>query len=1096
MSDIRRMDLTGVGAGPMGPPTAGPDDTPFTNVLGNVLVAIDGPHSSYMSFQQQASEPANGEWILGFDIAISGGRTELVHPGVASLSWTIVLAAPGGGGFGWRIDSSGPGRLRIRDNLNAQLGAESTTLLAAGVRYRIEWSIDATRAEVLLFLGDDVTPIETMIRTGTFGPAGVFKFGPTTSSPTVPGFAMDSILVNDDGTLPGPWTPRFGDYDFRVDWNNDGGFEGAGEDITARVLGMRSTPQIQYGRDQIRSLAPSAAGRLSGVEVDNASRDYSPENPTSPLVQNIKAGRELWVGYNERANLVPNPSFEVNTAGWTDSNLTLLRVATTPFVGDWAGRVEIDSVGATPTVNTIQFPVIPGRRYTASVYAKLITVGTRSIGVKMIFVRANGSIAFNPATVFGSVSNTDDYERPSKSDVAPIDASRAQITIAFSTGDAVVGDSWNIDGAMVEESATVDSYFDGDSEGAYWRAEAHNSASLIGTVLFRGHLEDFDLQPDISSRSVSIGGLDGLARFREVNVSSALFAGIRSGRAVHEVLHAIGWPVDKRDVDTGGTQIAWWWEEGTDALTALERIVASEGPGALITMGPSGEVVFRDRHHRLLRPASIASQATFRDLDGSDGLRVTGNANSRASTPDHASLDIVADIDIRVRVAMDDWTPGVFQAFVGKNGAAVGSRSYVFYMNASNLLELRWSADGTNNLVATATRPTGFVNGSLHWIRAALDVNNGAGGRTITFYTSENGVNWVTLGIQVVQAGTTSVFAGSSTLDVGSRGDNAGDYLVGNVHEVQIRAGINGTLVASPNFAAQLAGTVAFGDAQGRPWTVNTPSAITGAAEPKHSAPLGYDAGLKEVYNHVAFDVEERRPSSLAVVWETDETFVVPDNGDVIVLASMSDPVIEAETPSSANSDFAVLNGVAVSAALQRTSGQSIRITLTNNGAADAIVAGLRLRARPVPVARTVKVEVEDSASIAEHKRRTYPNAAPWAGRHDAAAIGELILHQRAQRAPTVAVRVLASPIEQPERFFPAVRRDISDKVRVLDSESGIDAHFYVEQIAHTIHQVGLQHEVVLGCERIPATTLDEPSEVFVLDSATNGILDTNRLGY
>ncbi|MGH2968779.1 MAG: hypothetical protein ACRDK0_06905, partial [Solirubrobacteraceae bacterium] len=116
----------------MGPPTAGPDDTPFTNVLGNVLVATDGPHSSYMSIQQQASEPANGEWIFGFDITICGGRAEVTHPGVVSLSWTIVLAAPGAGGFGWRIDSSGPGKLRIRDNLNAQVGAESTTTLAAG----------------------------------------------------------------------------------------------------------------------------------------------------------------------------------------------------------------------------------------------------------------------------------------------------------------------------------------------------------------------------------------------------------------------------------------------------------------------------------------------------------------------------------------------------------------------------------------------------------------------------------------------------------------------------------------------------------------------------------------------------------------------------------------------------------------------------------------------------------------------------------------------------------------------------------------------------------------------------------------------------
>jgi hypothetical protein len=230
------------------------------------------------------------------------------------------------------------------------------------------------------------------------------------------------------------------------------------------------------------------------------------------------------------------------------------------------------------------------------------------------------------------------------------------------------------------------------------------------------------------------------------------------------------------------------------------------------------------------------------------------------------------------------------------------------------------------------------------------------------------------------------------------------------------------------------------------------------------------------------------------VVWETEDTFTIPASGTVQFLATMSDPVIEAQAPAAANSDFAVLNGTTVTGSLQRTSGQSIKITLTNSSGSAAIVAGLRLRARPVVVARTVKVESEDTASVTEHGPRTYPNDAPWVGVHDAAAIGALVLHQRAQRAPTVAVRVVASPVQQPDRFFPAVRRDISDKIRVLDAESGIDAHFFVEQIAHTIHQVGLQHEVVLGCEKIPAFPLDEPSEVFVLDSAANGILDTNRL--
>ncbi|MBM7788848.1 carbohydrate binding domain-containing protein [Tenggerimyces flavus] len=1100
MSDILRMDLTGVGSGPMGPGTGGPGDTPFDNVLGNVLVAEDGPHGSYMSIQQQAGEPANGEWILGSDIAtgICGGRVEVTHPGVASLSWTVMLAAPTLGGFGWRIDSSGPGRLRIRDNANAQVGAESTITFVAGTRYRLEWSISATNAEVRIFLGDDVNPTETMTRAGAFGPVGVIKPGPTTSSPTVPTFAMDSILVNDDGTFPGPWVAPVGRYDFRIDWDNDGYFEDPGDDVTDRELGQRAVPQMVYGRDQARSLTPTTSGRMSGLELLNTSRDYTPDNALSPIAGNVKPGRPLWVSYNDRMNLVPNPSFELNTTGWSSTRTTLTATANNPFVGGQACQSVVNNIAGTPTVDTLQFPVKPGKAYTVSAYLRLNTVGTRTAGLKMIFLRANGSITLNPSTVFTSQADTAGYVRRSKTDTAPADAAKAQVTIAYSTSDAALNDSWNIDGVMVEEGAILGTYFDGASTGAFWRTTAHGSASIIGTVLFRGHLEDFELNPDINNRSVTLGALDPLAKLREADVSTALFSGLRTGDAVHKVLDAIGWDANKRDIDAGASILPWWWEEGTDAYAALERLVNAEGPPALVTVDSVGRLVFRDRHHRLLDAASIASQTTFRDVDGSDGLRVTGNANSRASTPDNAALDIVADLDIRVRVAADDWTPAANQAFVGK-AAGGGQFSYEFRLsNFDGRMQILWSADGTAVLSAQATRPTGFADGSLHWVRAALDVNNGASGRTITFYTSENGVNWVTLGTQVVQAGVTSIFASTTPVEVGARGDNT-ELFIGNVHYAEIRAGINGTAVASPFFAAHVAGTTAFTDGAGRLWTVHPPAAITGASEPKHSAPFGYNAGFGEVVNQVAFDVEERRPlGGVGVVWETEETFTVPSGGSQqrVFTAVMDDPVDSAVAPVS-GTDFEVLNGVTVNGSLTRTSGQSIEIILSNTGGgADAVVSGLRLRARSVPVARTVKVELEDVTSRDEHGPRKYDRDAPFVNQYDAEAIGQLVINQRKQRLPTVTVRVLASPTTQPERFYPAIQRDLSDKVRILDTESAVDGHFFVEQIQHTIHQVGLQHEVELACELIPPEPLDEPSEVFVLDSTTNGVLDTNRLGH
>lgn len=663
-------------------------------------------------------------------------------------------------------------------------------------------------------------------------------------------------------------------YDFRADWNNDGSFESPGEDLTGRTL-ARSPIQVEYGRDQARSLAPARAGALSNADVNNLSRDYSPENAASPLATLLKPGRPLWWSYNTRANLVPNPSFEVNTTGWSSSSATLTRTTAQLQVGAASLNAVITTVASTPTVNCQRVPVIAGRTYTVSAYGRSQT-GTRTTGVKAIFYRGDGSIALNP-TVAGTSSATGVWTRRSSTVVAPADAESAG-AIVFYTG-ASVSDVHQIDAVMLEESAALNTYFDGDTSGAFWRTNAHGSASIIGYVLYRGYIDNFAMNPEKPLPSVTFTGLDALARLREANVSTELFQGIRTGEAVNEVLDAVGWPADKRDIDTGATSIAWWWEEGADAFSALERIVNSEGPGALITIGTEGELIFRDRHHRLIRTASTTVQATFSD---------------------------------------------------------------------------------------------------------------------------------------------------------------------------------SGT-------------------------------------EPLFSKPFGYDAGFREVVNSCSFTVTERGIGGFQVVWESEDFITVAAGVPLVITAVADDPFIDAVSPSATSDDFEVMSG-SVSATLSRTTGQSTRITLTS--AAGATLTALHLRARPVTVSRTVRVDVEDAASIAEHGPRRYDQEAPWMGRYDALAVGQLILNQRAQRRPTVSIRVVAKPTQQQSRFTPTMARNLSDRVHLNEAESGINADFFVEQIAHEVNWNAQTHAVTLGCEKVVTNPLDSPSTVFILNSGTNGVLNTNKLGY
>lgn len=165
-------------------------------------------------------------------------------------------------------------------------------------------------------------------------------------------------------------------------------------------------------------------------------------------------------------------------------------------------------------------------------------------------------------------------------------------------------------------------------------------------------------------------------------------------------------------------------------------------------------------------------------------------------TPDASALDITGDIDIRCKVALDDWTPSSVQMLVAKYISTGNQRSYRLQVDTTGVLSLIWSSLGTaataNSL--TSTVATGIADGAVKWIRATLDVDNGAGGRSAQFFTSDDGTNWTQLGLTVTAAGTTSIFNSTSKLEIGSQ-ENGLNPLKGKVYAASIRNGINGTEV-------------------------------------------------------------------------------------------------------------------------------------------------------------------------------------------------------------------------------------------------------------------------------------------------------------
>lgn len=258
--------------------------------------------------------------------------------------------------------------------------------------------------------------------------------------------------------------------------------------------------------------------------------------------------------------------------------------------------------------------------------------------------------------------------------------------------------------------------------------------------------------------------------------------------------------------------------EATRVDPARCELTVDNRDGALSPRNPTGpyyELIGRNT------PIRVSVDA------GDSYLNITDTVDDRASTPDNAALDITGDIDLRVEARLDDWATETATALLGKYSTTGNQRSYRLEIQ-NGLLFLGWSTTGTDILQRASTQVFVTPPSRRLAVRATLDVNNGAAGHTVTFYTAESMAGpWTQLGDPVVTAGTTSVFSSTAPLDVGKIQTLSSVAPVGEVLKAEVRSGLDGTVVANPDFTAQSAGGTSFADAAGRTWTVANGATIS-----------------------------------------------------------------------------------------------------------------------------------------------------------------------------------------------------------------------------------------------------------------------------
>jgi hypothetical protein len=164
------------------------------------------------------------------------------------------------------------------------------------------------------------------------------------------------------------------------------------------------------------------------------------------------------------------------------------------------------------------------------------------------------------------------------------------------------------------------------------------------------------------------------------------------------------------------------------------------------------------------------------------------------------------DLDLRVRVRIDNssatsntffskWdAPGKLGFKFSQTTAATSRKLLLEYATASGVpYSIQSTAGiGVNNI----------TDGTVYWARVTIDINNGSGGKTFTFYTSTDGTNWNQLGNPVnhTASGVSPLGGADSNCYLG--GGLGVVQMQGAVYAAEIRDGIGGPTVHPLNLDA------------------------------------------------------------------------------------------------------------------------------------------------------------------------------------------------------------------------------------------------------------------------------------------------------
>jgi hypothetical protein len=202
------------------------------------------------------------------------------------------------------------------------------------------------------------------------------------------------------------------------------------------------------------------------------------------------------------------------------------------------------------------------------------------------------------------------------------------------------------------------------------------------------------------------------------------------------------------------------------------------------------------------------------------------------------TVNVTGDIDIRVDMTPESWTTPFADVITSQYLIGGDQRAWLLTLQGPSFLTFRWSPDGTFAALRSASSASLTLAGRKT-IRVTLDVNVGGTQHQVRFWQGDSvdTATWTEIGTAQTFAGTTGIHAATAKMVVGagsSTATTAGNALFGGtnclrgtVHALQVRNGIDGTVVANPDFEAQEPGNADFTDSATVVWSMPLSARVT-----------------------------------------------------------------------------------------------------------------------------------------------------------------------------------------------------------------------------------------------------------------------------